>query len=221
MSGFSKGWVVLAACALGLVAPLSRAWHFGVNVALACSCNPPPPPMVARDAAALVFLGKVTDASPPNGDGRVTFAVERVYKGQVGSVVTAETRVGGTCGISDVTVGTRWLVYSRAVNPITMYACSRTKRVEVAGDDLAALGVGAAPVASVAPSTTVSSTGSPPSTRPRACSVGPDRSVRDSRAFFIAMGIALLCVVRRGTRQPTAAGPASSAGDVVSGTRAC
>lgn len=140
------GFAVGVAFALALM-PI---WSIrGTGLAQACSCPRPPPPTEARDASVVVFLGKITDATPPPSyaSARVTFAVERVYKGQVPATVVADTTASSACGLAGVAIiGARWLVYSRR-DHLYLDACTRTKPVEEAGADIAALGDGYPPIA--------------------------------------------------------------------------
>lgn len=169
--------LIVAVALAGALLPLSRPFGSGARVALACSCNPQPAPSVARDGSAAVFLGRVV-ASSGAPDAKITFAIERVFKGVLSTRVVVDTVLSGAaCGFDAVPVGSRWLVYSRTATPLGMYACSRTRRAEEAAADLAALGAGSAPVASSTPPAWSSSTASPTVATSAASSIASSSAV--------------------------------------------
>lgn len=211
--------LIVSAGLAGALLPFSARMGGGTGVALACSCNPQPAPSVARDASAVVFLGGVAATSSAGGTAKVTFDVEKVFKGELSSRVVVETNFSeAACGFNGVPIGSRWLVYSRVATPLGMYACSRTRRVEQAADDLAALGAGHAPTAasssssSAAPTSSASAAPSPPvpSSTPAAaprktgsgvCAHVPMQGA-DECAPFAAIAV-LLLMRARGRRRPS------------------
>ena len=118
---------------------------------LACSCIGPSSPTAALEHATDVFSGRVTavedryaaaiikDSTDPV---TIVFAVDRVWKGDVGPTANATTvRDGASCGFS-FQDGESYLVY--AYNSF-VGLCSRTKLLASASEDLAELGPGRAP----------------------------------------------------------------------------
>lgn len=128
------------------------------SVGLPCSCLP----SSAREAfahATQVFSGHVMAFEDPYAKDviqdslspvTITFAVERVWKGDVGSTVRVQTARGGeSCGFAFRT-GEQYLVYAYNSG---VSLCSRTTELARASEDLGALGTGHAPQ----PETTVPS----------------------------------------------------------------
>ena len=125
--------------------------------ACACSCAPPPLDEELTTAAA-VFTGKVVGlAESIGGSGpissadpmKVTFQVYTVWKGSVSQTTTTITtaRSGSSCGYT-FEKGGEYIVYADGPkNNLSVSLCSRTQPLATAGDDLAVLGVGAAPLA--------------------------------------------------------------------------
>jgi len=127
--------------------------------AYACSCAPPGPPDEELSNAAAVFTGKVISlAKPKGGFGpvssadpiEVTFQVDKVWKGSVSQTTTITTaRSGASCGYT-FEKGSEYIVYAHGQeNNLSVSLCSRTQPLDTADDDLAQLGVGAAPLADV------------------------------------------------------------------------
>lgn len=125
-------------------------WVAGTAAAMACSCAPPPAPKVALEAAAAVFVGKVTKrGNLPNSFLReVTFEVERQWKGVATPAVTVTTaQDGAACGVH-FEVGQRYLVYCYRANanaPLATNLCTRTCLLKEAQGDLMELGPGTPP----------------------------------------------------------------------------
>lgn len=125
--------------------------------AYACSCAPSGPLDEELTNAAAVFTGKVVGlAEPIGGFGpissadpiKVTFQVYTVWKGSVSQTTTITTaRSGASCGYT-FEKGGEYIVYAHGPeNNLSVSLCSRTQPLATTEDDLAALGVGAAPLA--------------------------------------------------------------------------
>lgn len=128
------------------------------KAAYACSCIQPPAPQEARDQAAAVFAGTVSNVAPAGPDGQslfVTFDLAQSWKGPAASQITITT--GGSsasCGF-EFTPGEEYLVYGTSQEGrINASLCSRTARLADAGADLEALGPGTPIAAAPAPVTT-------------------------------------------------------------------
>jgi len=125
--------------------------------AYACSCAPPGPLNEELTTAAAVFTGKVVGTVEPiDGFGpissadpiKVTFQVYKVWKGSVSQTTNITTaRSGSSCGYT-FEKGIEYIVYAHgSENNLSVSLCSRTQPLASAEDDLALLGVGAAPLA--------------------------------------------------------------------------
>lgn len=130
-------FALAAFAAAGFFHPLKPAY--------ACSCMMPGTPLEARDAAQTVFSGTVSALGRgPNGL-IVTFDVDQVWKGPEGaqlSLTTADS--SASCGYEFVQ-GEQYLVYGFAQDgQLSTGLCTRTAPLANAGEDLAALGDGAA-----------------------------------------------------------------------------
>jgi hypothetical protein len=114
----------------------------------ACSCIPLGGPQLEleRSYTQAVFRGRVLQVADNPGSFAalaVTFAPSRVWKGErdpLRTVVTAGN--SAACGV-EFSVGREYLVYVHA--PATVSLCSRTRPVEAAAGDFAALGAGEPP----------------------------------------------------------------------------
>lgn len=119
--------------------------------ARACSCaHDAPVRLPAHRAFArsdAVFEGRVVDVEyGPEGDRRATLDVVQQWKGVDHERVVVTTSERMRCGIP-FAVGTSWLVYARRIgDELTTGSCWRTRPVEEAQEDLAALGAGVVPV---------------------------------------------------------------------------
>ena len=119
--------------------------------AVACMCVPPPPPAEAAERAGAVFTGTVQsidDGTLSTGGSvlpvrRVHLAIDRAWRGvEAGdSVVVITSYSEAACGYS-FAVGRAYLVYSvrDASGTWTTTTCSRTRTIDEAVEDLAALG---------------------------------------------------------------------------------
>ena len=139
---------VLVAATLGAALLLVRA------PALACSCVFPSVD-AAREGAAALFEGRVLDVTDLMADGgaevavrEVRLAVVRSWKGlDKDEQVTLHTNAQGSmCGYA-FAKGASYLVYAEQDGAqLSVSACSRTRPLADAGEDLIALGAGATPV---------------------------------------------------------------------------
>jgi hypothetical protein len=126
----------------------------GPSIASACSCAPPPAPTLALEASAVVFEGTAVTVPEPPGEGvqqgfgavEYRFNVARSWKGDPGMEVRLTTnRSGAACG-RQFTKGETYIVYASAGDDgLRDSACSRTRAVSSAADDLEALGEGVVP----------------------------------------------------------------------------
>ncbi len=115
-----------------------------------CSCRPAAPDEASQRASA-VFAGSVVRIYEPgwwktirtgSDPLEITFEVERVWKGDVPSKVTLETRVATTsCGY-DFDKRERYLVYAHDGQ---VSLCSGTRLIAEANEDLRLLGDGYPP----------------------------------------------------------------------------
>ena len=130
---------------------------FDIEPASACSCAPPGSSVEGLTIAAAVFTGKVVGfAEPISGFGpissadpiKVTFQVYTVWKGSVSQTTNISTaRSGSSCGYT-FEKGGEYIVYAHGLeNDLSVSLCSRTQPLANAEDDLAELGIGAAPLA--------------------------------------------------------------------------
>lgn len=121
---------------------LALVLGFGLSdMALACTCAPPPPPAQARDAADSVFSGTVLSITPGKNGLDVKIQVDRSWKSaRCGTVVVQTPPDSAMCGYS-FEVGKSYLIYADLEKgKLSTSLCSRTRTVEEAGEDLAALG---------------------------------------------------------------------------------
>lgn len=111
------------------------------DMALACSCAPPPPPAEARDAADSVFSGTVLSVTPGKNGLDVEIQVDRSWKKvRCGTVVVQTPSDSAMCGYG-FEVGKSYLVYAdMQKGKLSTNLCSRTRTIEEAGEDVAALG---------------------------------------------------------------------------------
>lgn len=159
--------LLIAASAL-LLASLTVYLATGAGRAHACSCAEPPPPLEALEGAAAVFSGTVVSFETYEfevdfGSGRtesfwsVEFEVDTVWEGSATTTTFVYVWHGPACGYGNFEVGEDFLIYADerdfpGVDADTLFvsACSRTRPLERAGDDLAALGEGRLPEDGVA-----------------------------------------------------------------------
>lgn len=125
-----------------VILALALVLGFGLSdMALACSCAPPPPPAQARDAADSVFSGTVVSVTPGKNGLDVEIQVDRSWKkARCGTVVVQTPSDSAMCGYG-FEVGKSYLVYAdMQKGKLSTNLCSRTRTIEEAGEDLAALG---------------------------------------------------------------------------------
>lgn len=147
---------VLIASAIGLLTLVLT-----VQIAAACSCIEPPPPKQALEQASAVFSGKVVEIQQGQqqfAPKRVTFEVDRSFKGvEAGRVVVTTAADGAMCGFG-FQQGKSYLVYCYGdKEALSTNLCTRTKSIETAGGDLKDLGEGKKPSVETAIATPVRS----------------------------------------------------------------
>ncbi|MEY4575952.1 MAG: hypothetical protein RL701_655 [Pseudomonadota bacterium] len=119
----------------------------------ACKCAAEPSPSEARDSAAAVFEGRVTQITAvATGDLVVSLNVVRGWKNAGSEQISVRTRSEGpACGFS-FEPDQSYLVYAQASEKdaalpgLSVSRCSRTRLITEANADLVALGMGSAPV---------------------------------------------------------------------------
>ena len=134
-----------------LVAVLSALlWSPAVH---ACKCAPEPPVRAARESAAAVFEGRVTQVTElASGDVVVALLVARTWKNAGVEQILVRTRGAATaCGFSferDLS----YLVYAEEAQAdaslpgLVVSRCGRTRLATKAAADFAELGLGSIPV---------------------------------------------------------------------------
>jgi hypothetical protein len=105
------------------------------------------PPENALAEHAAVFEGRVVSLERESGMLVARFDVVQHWKGvEVEHAVVRTAESSAACGVS-FEVGTSWLIYAdREGEALTTGICSRTRRIEDAGEDLAELGAGVVPI---------------------------------------------------------------------------
>ena len=124
--------------------------HLDTSHIYACSCVPPKPPLEALARADAVFSGEVVSLKEPRGwwasstdPITVEFRVIAVWKGEIYETMFIKTAwSSASCGFEFV-VSEQYIVYAREDRTSL---CSRTKSVDNASEDFAALGKGVEPV---------------------------------------------------------------------------
>ena len=124
----------------------------GSLLVYACSCDIPSQRREFRGADA-VFIGEVLKFKERAGveinedlilfPYQVTFKVEKQWKGERQSQITALTDLGiGPCGGFDLPVGERFLIYARRKSgQLTFWrACARSRKADNAKDEIKNLG---------------------------------------------------------------------------------
>lgn len=125
-------------------------WAGAVSQAQACSCVAQGSPQQELAQSAAVFRGTVLEVGEPEGpflsNRAVTFGVRKVWKGPLDPLVSITTPTSGaSCGYNFVR-GEEYVVYALAeASRLTVYLCTRTRALAVAGADLTALGSGETP----------------------------------------------------------------------------
>ena len=125
----------LRGCLVGVLL-IGLAFPAGVQ---ACSCLSPRTPWEARTRADAVFSGTVLDIQRRDVSLRVTFELDKAWKGISKQQVTIQTRASSaSCGYSFET-GERYLVYAQSdENAYRTHLCTRTVRLEDAQPDMEA-----------------------------------------------------------------------------------
>jgi hypothetical protein len=123
------------------------ALWFSAPRASACSCGPPPSTAQALASAVSVFSGKAIAMALDSNEAyvRVTFQVAGVWKGKDDAFQTYST-LRELCGFP-VALGTSYVIYVNELDDgrLIFSECSRSKKFPAAAEDLASLGVPAAP----------------------------------------------------------------------------
>lgn len=177
--------------------------------AYACKCAGESSPSEARDAAAAVFEGRVTQITPPgpsSHDVVVELSVTRTWKEVGVEKVRVRTHAEGpACGFAFEQDQT-YLVYAQKAQAagdeptLSVSRCSRTRLMTEAEPDLAELGMGVVPVAPYAQGavTPVDTQRARPAAGGCAsCSLGLPKQSGLPATSTLVMGLALLLALRR------------------------
>lgn len=151
----SKAWRKPLLALLGAAVLLSGLLVARPTVVYACSCAEPPSPSETKEWSAAVFSGKaisIKQKKAPilsSGDPvMVTFQVDRVWKGNMGSTTVVTTAMSSeSCGY-EFTEGLEYLVYARnEQNSGVLHTtlCDRTALLSEAAADLQELGPSSLP----------------------------------------------------------------------------
>ncbi|MFM9282317.1 hypothetical protein [Paenibacillus jiagnxiensis] len=151
----NKVWRKPLLALLGAVVLLSVLMVAEPTVVYACSCAGPPSPSETKEWSAAVFSGKAVSLKQRNalivssGDPvKVTFQVDRVWKGNIGSTTVVTTAMSSeSCGF-EFTEGQEYLVYARndqEFGVLHTTFCDRTALLSEAAGDVQELGPSAAP----------------------------------------------------------------------------
>jgi hypothetical protein len=172
--------------------------------AAACKCKFPTVEE-GKEGAVAVFEGRVTkvedaakvEGGPPPGK-RITFALVRTWKAlEDQEVISAHTsESSASCGYA-FELDSSYLVYAGGEpGALTVSACSRTRKMSEATEDLAGLGAGITPI-KVEP---VADAGAkpPPKTKTAGCATSGSASAKTASSMLLFMGApALGLAVRR------------------------
>jgi hypothetical protein len=171
--------------------------------AYACSCIPPAPPKESLADAAAVFSGEVTEVVLPGGGVvntaemiEVNFKVDQVWKGEIAELTTVTTAgSSASCGF-EFQSGQSYIVYAYLVDgQLNASLCSRTAALENAGEDLEALGEGAAPTPAVSQPEPYPLPGDPTATPIPAPGAGAPGEPGISRLEWVGIGGVAAAVV--------------------------
>jgi hypothetical protein len=124
------------------IALLACALLLSVPEAIACSCMPWPPPLEALDEATAVFTGRIVEATPTDVERGFDYKIEvhQVWKGVSSEHVFVNTDDVAMCGLY-MEVGKNYLVYAYGEpGDLWSHNCSRSREVDFAAEDIAALG---------------------------------------------------------------------------------
>ncbi|QJD83953.1 hypothetical protein [Cohnella herbarum] len=123
--------------------------------AYACSCAAPPAVSEELARKTAIFSGKVVAVKPPEQKEimstadpiKVTFAVDQVWKGEVGEkTVVGTASSSASCGIESFAMDAEYIVYAYGEpDQLETGICERTKLLSNANEDLTALGIGKKP----------------------------------------------------------------------------
>lgn len=171
----------------------------------ACSCMFPAVEAAREDASA-IFEGRVVAIQPLSPDAgaadaklKVTFAVVRTWKGldrdERVDIVTNSS--GAMCGYTFAS-DTSYLVYTEGTpGALSVNACSRTRPVADASEDLAFLGAGATPVTLQTKSAEHADGGSPPVKPARSGGCASGRAQASLAPWMLAVPALVLTGRRR------------------------
>lgn len=126
---------------LGLLVVAVTTLLCAPRLADACTCMSAEGPGDAFTRAKVVFVGTVGAVNRIQDDlHETTFAVEEVFRGKPGKTAVVASRWnGGSCDYAVFTAGTRMLIYAIGDAKLYVSACSGTKPLAQAADDLAYL----------------------------------------------------------------------------------
>jgi len=186
----------------GLAVSGAALW---ASPAAACKCKFPTVEE-GKEGAVAVFEGRVTkiedeakvEGGPPPGK-RVTFALVRTWKAlEDQEVISAHTsESSASCGYT-FELDSSYLVYAGGEpGALSVSACSRTRKMSEATEDLASLGAGITPV-KVEPVAADAGAKPPPKTKTAGCATSGSASAKTASSMLLFMGTpALGLAVRR------------------------
>jgi hypothetical protein len=193
---------------IALAAALTASMLLTCERAFACSCVERTPAEAYAQAVA-VFEGHVLEisepASPAEGASavvKVRLAVVRSWKGMEQEQVEVTTPSNSArCGFT-FAADKNYLIYAASSNAgLSVSLCSRTRPIEQADEDVAAIGMGATPVDPRAPESerTVNSASAQPrpATKGGCASCTVATGARNALPSLAALALACALVVRR------------------------
>lgn len=122
-----------------------------IPVVFACSCIPPGSPTEELAKSTAVFSGKVLNISRDGYADKVTFDVEKIWKGvSEKNVIVATATEGAMCGFG-FRKNEKYIVYASGENPLSTNLCSRTRLLTLADTDISVLGIGKSPILRIEP----------------------------------------------------------------------
>lgn len=143
--------ILLAIIIIMVISNLTQLPSHRSNTVFACECTIPKPPDEALIESDTVFSGKVTGVYTDDSGMKISFDVDKAWKGISNDTVSAVTGLGSAdCGYP-FEEGKEYLVYTYGGGE-SLYTsgCSRTKPLSEAEQDLKVLGVGYVPMQSTA-----------------------------------------------------------------------
>ena len=122
---------------------LASALAMPIQEVVACRCVPPAPPLIELARSDAVFSGKVVELNQggPWQPLMATMEIDDCWKGSIaGRVVVTTSSSSAACGV-ELQFGGEYLIYAHEnAGVLSTHMCTRTRPLEFAAEDLAALG---------------------------------------------------------------------------------